>query len=314
MSKETLTSKSWILQAELASFAGAALVGVVLIGNILAQRSANSLKQDQSVSAASLEVDELKLAPFGKLDAAEPPVLSAKAVYALDVQSGKVVFSKDENEPILPASTTKIATAVVALAHYMPDQVLRVGKILRNGQRMGLVEGEEITVEHLLYGVLVSSASDAAETLAANYPGGRGNFVNAMNLLIGQLGLVHTHFTNPVGFDEYLHFSSARDMTTLAIHAVENPTFAKIVATEKFNAISADGLIAHKLANTNILVGKVPGVLGVKTGQTESSGESVITLIERDGHKVVVSLMNSSDRFTETQALLDWIFANYEWK
>ncbi len=251
---------------------------------------------------------------------AKRPDLSAKSVFAIDLDSGKTLFSKDPDEPLLPASTTKIATALVSLAHYNLDDVLTVPKMKVDGQTMDLVEGEKISVRNLLYGMLVFSANDAAEVLARSFPGGRDhpggrdNFLLAMNELAKLYDLDKTHFVNPAGFDEYLHFSTARDLAKLAFEAMRNPIFAQIVGTPKTEVSSEDSQIVHKLVNINELVGKVDGVLGVKTGWTINSGGSLITMVDRSGHKIILSVLGSEDRFGETEKLIDWLYENYNWQ
>lgn len=243
------------------------------------------------------------------------PSLSSKAVFAVDVASGSVLFAKNPDEPLLPASTTKIVTALVSLDHYNLDDILTVGKTSVAGSTMGLLQGEKITVLNLIYGLLISSSNDAAEVLAANYPGGRDNFIAAMNRLADNAALTETHFTNPTGFDSYLHFSTARDLADLAIYAVnKNPIFASIVSTQSSTVTSFDGGIRHELVSTNKLLGKTPGVIGVKTGSTANSGESLVTLVDRDGHKVMIVMLGSHDRFTETEALIEWIYSSYSWQ
>lgn len=243
------------------------------------------------------------------------PSLSAKAVFAVDVASGSVLFAKNPDEPILPASTTKIVTALVSLDHYNLDEPLTVGNTKVTGSTMGLLPGEKITALNLIYGLLISSSNDAAEVLAANYPGGRDNFVAAMNRLSENMGLSKTNFVNPAGFDAYLHFSTARDLADLAIYAINKyPIFASIVSTQMETVTSFDGGIRHELVSTNKLLGKTPGVIGVKTGSTANSGESLVTLVDRDNHKVMISILGSEDRFTETEALLEWIYSSYSWQ
>lgn len=245
----------------------------------------------------------------------DEPVFSAKGIYAFDVDSGEVLFSKNPEDPLLPASTTKIATALVAMKTYRPDEVLVVRGISGvSGQKMGLYTGEQITAEALIYGTLIHSANDAAMVLAQNYPGGYAEFVQAMNQLASDWGLSKTHFTNPVGFDEYLHFSTARDLAMLARQAMEEPMFSQIVSLQNATVTSADGRMTHRLVSTNRLLGVVPGVIGIKTGHTTTSGESLVTRTDRDGHKVLIALVGSSDRFGESRVLIDWIFASYSWE
>jgi D-alanyl-D-alanine carboxypeptidase len=129
------------------------------------------------------------------------PVLSAQAVLAVDVDSGISLYEKDPDKPLLPASTTKIMTALVAMEKYSNDQVLGVGDEKIEGQKMGLKKGEKITVKDLLYGLLIYSANDAAEVLAKSYEGGRDAFISAMNEKAKKLSLDNTKFTNPSGLD-----------------------------------------------------------------------------------------------------------------
>lgn len=240
--------------------------------------------------------------------------VTAKSYYAIDVKTNTQLLAKREDEPQLPASTTKMATALVAMSHYKPDDVITVGVIRSGGHNMGLRYGEQITAKDLLYGLLVFSGNDAAEVLAENYPGGRRDFVASMNNLAKKLKLANTHFTNPAGFDEYLHFSSSHDLVKLALYGMENPLFAQMVGTKRYQITSVDGQIVHRVQNTNQLIEKMPGILGVKTGWTENSGQDLVTLYERDGHRVMLAVLGSKDRFNETQTLLNWIFDNYEWK
>jgi len=244
------------------------------------------------------------------------PIFSAQGVLVVDLTSGVTLFEKDADKTLLPASTTKIVTALVAINNYNKDDVIEIGDMVVEGQKMGLRKGEKITVSDLLYGLLVYSANDAAEALAQNYLGGRDNFILAMNDFAKSLHLENTNFTNPSGLDGYGNHivSTARDLIRVSTYAMKNSEFAKIVATKEITVKSIDGKIAHRLMNVNELLGKVPGVLGVKTGWTESARENLVTYIERDGHKIMIAVLGSQDRFGETKELITWIFANYSWQ
>lgn len=290
----------------------AALVAVVLVSTVL-QKSVGK-KETHVLAASNVAAPKTIDPPRIKDNAAPLPNITAKSYYAIDVKTESKLLTKDEKEPALPASTTKMATALVAMSVFNLDEVITVGDIKVDGHKMGLVVGEQITVKNLLYGLLIFSGNDAAEALAANYPGGRSNFIVVMNQLASRLGLENTHFTNPVGLDEYLHFSSAEDLVKLAEYGIQNPLFAQIVGTKDYQISSVDGKIVHRVENTNELVDKMPGILGVKTGWTENSGQDLVTLYEKDGHRVMLSVLGSSDRFGETEKILNWIFDNYEWK
>ena len=242
------------------------------------------------------------------------PTLSAQAVLAIDLKSGVALYEKNPDLKLLPASTTKIVTALVAMDYYAKDRVITVDNISKVGQTMELINGENITVNDLLYGLLISSANDAAEALAQGYPGGREMFIAAMNDKARELNLVNTSFTNPAGLDSEGHVSTAADLIRVAEFAMQNPYFSQIVKIRKATVSSVDGKVVHNLENINTLLGKVEGVQGVKTGWTENARENLVTYIERDDHRVMIALMGSQGRFGETEELISWIFENYEWQ
>ena len=242
------------------------------------------------------------------------PLMSASSVLAVDLDSDISLFEKDSDAPHSPASTTKIVTALVAMDYYPLNKVLTVGNTRVYGQKMNLVPGENILVRDLLYGLLVYSANDAAEVLAQNYEGGWEAFVEAMNIKAEKFGLDHTFFTNPSGLDGDAHVTSSRDLVKVSTIAMKNPFFKQVVGTREKIVTSVDGKLQHRLVNLNELIGKVDGVLGVKTGWTENAKENLVTYIERDGKRVIIAVLGSQDRFGETQELINWIFNNYEWK
>lgn len=243
------------------------------------------------------------------------PILSAQGVLAVDLDSGVPLYQKNPNTPLLPASTTKIVTALVSLDSYNLDQVLVVPSgIAVDGQKMGLYPGEKMTFENLLYGLLVYSANDAAETLAKDYPGGYGAFITAMNKKAADLGMTNSHFDNPVGLDANNQRSTAKDLVRAAEVAMRVPEFVKIVGTKNVTIADVSGKISYNLKNVNELLGEVPGVAGVKTGWTESARENLVTYIVRDNHRVMIALLGSQDRFGETKELINWIFASYKWQ
>lgn len=242
------------------------------------------------------------------------PVLSSQSAMAVDLVSGVTLYEKDPEKRLLPASTTKILTALVALDTYELESVLKVGNVNVVGQKMGLIQGEEISFSDLLSGLLIYSANDAAEVLAQNHPGGRDLFIGLMNKKAKDLGLKNSHFSNPVGLDSFDQYSTTKDLVTVAKVAMVNPVFAEIVGTKEKLVSSTDGKVKHRLSNINRLVGEVPGVLGVKTGWTENARENLVTYIERDDRRVMIAVLGSQDRFGETKELIDWIFTNYTWE
>lgn len=243
-----------------------------------------------------------------------PKGLTAQGVLVIDLPSGVILFQKNPTLRLSPASTTKIMTALVALEHFQPDQVLTVDTVIKEGRVMGLLPSEKITAEALLYGTLVHSANDAAFTLAENYPGRAKAFVEKMNQKAQELGLEDTHFENPIGFESQSHYSNALDLFRLTTKALQNKTFTKIVGTPSITVHDFEFKNFHFLQNVNELLGKVPGVAGIKTGFTENAGECLVNLTKKEGREILSVVLKSDDRFQETERLLDWVFQNYRWE
>jgi serine-type D-Ala-D-Ala carboxypeptidase (penicillin-binding protein 5/6) len=242
------------------------------------------------------------------------PILSGQGIIAIDGDSNTTLFEKNADTKLLPASTTKIVTAITALDYYKLSDVLAVQTRWIEGQTMGLVLNEKMTFENLLNGLLVYSANDAAIAIADNYPGGKDAFVDAMNAKAQSLHLTLTHFANPIGLDDPNQVTTPRDMVRVAKVAMQNPIFAKIVNTKNVNVSDVTGKFNYSVANVNQLLGTVDGVMGIKTGWTEGAKENLITYVNRDKHPVYIALLGSDDRFGETTQLVNWIYTNYNWQ
>lgn len=252
--------------------------------------------------------------PVKNENALEPPLISAKSAMIIDAKTGVTLFEKDPNIRHLPASTTKLMTALVALEKCLPKDIIRVSTVNGEGTQMGLAVNDTISVENLLYGLLISSGNDAAYALAHGCSGSFDDFIFSMNERARELNMQNTHFQNPAGFDNPLQYSTARDLALLAKVAVANPLIAKVVATKSIVLTDSTGNKTYYLENVNKLIGEVEGLEGVKTGQTEGSLEILITKTTRNGHTIIVSVLGSYDRFGETKRLIEWAFANHEWK
>ncbi|MFC1727351.1 D-alanyl-D-alanine carboxypeptidase family protein [Patescibacteria group bacterium] len=250
------------------------------------------------------------------------PNITAKSFLILDRDSAVVMAEKNSSQQLLPASTVKIMTALVALDHYQPNDVLTGNNLRHQGQVMEIGQGERLTFLSLLYGLLVSSANDAAEVLAQNYPGGKSNFVAMMNQKARKLNLFGTYYSNPSGLNDDwegnllagLSITTSLDLARLSLEALKNPLFAKVVSTQKTTVFDITGQSAHQLYNINQLLGRVEGVKGIKTGWTEDAQECLVTYVERNGRRVVLVVLGSQDRFGETNILIDWVFENFQWE
>ncbi len=270
--------------------------------------------EEPLVREVSLELSPLSLYPKN-LNKIPAPDLTSRAAIVIDVPSGKILYEKNPRTWFLPASTTKIVTALVALENYSLEQVMEVGDFDSElGQVMGLFEGEKITMENLLFGLLVQSGNDAAEVLAKEFPGGREAFIKKMNEKVKSLNLADTHFVNPTGFEEDGHHTTVFDLSQIATEALKNPYFAKMVATKEIDASDTEGVNWHHLENVNRLLGELWGIKGVKTGWTEKAGECLVAYFERDSRQVITVILGSEDRFGETEKLINWVFANFSWE
>ena len=241
------------------------------------------------------------------------PFISAQGALIVDSKSQKYLFQKNTTDRLLPASTVKMMTALIALEEFNHDDIVEVGLVTIEGQKMGLTTGEKITVRDLITGLLVYSANDAAEVLASHYTGGRDEFVKRMNQKAQELSLNDTNFTNPSGLDGVNQYTTVTDLSKLALYALENPNFSQIVQTKHVVIKSVDERFTHVLTSTNQLLGEVDGVTGVKTGWTESARENLVTSFNKDGRELIIVLLGSQDRFGETKELITWVLENYEW-
>ena len=241
------------------------------------------------------------------------PFLSARSAIVVDLDSKALLFQKNPDLKLLPASTTKIMTALIALEEYDLDDVVTVNSVNVEGQTMELEFGEKITVENLLYGLLVQSGNDAAVALAQHYPGGEEEFIKAMNNKLKELNLHDTQFQNPTGLDNYGHYTTVHDLSLLSTQALKNDTFKKIVSTSNLTVTDVTGEIEHELETINDLLGKIPGLKGIKTGWTELAGECLVTYTKRNSREIIVVVLGSQDRFGESETLIDWSFTNHQW-
>ena len=237
------------------------------------------------------------------------PETTATSVYIVDRKSFSPVYEKSAHQRWYPASTAKIITALVAYDIYKTDRVVTIQSSFDDGQTMGLLPGEQITVENLLYGTLVHSGNDAAQAIAQI--DGATSFVERMNEKARSLHMNNTHFENPTGLHNPNQYSSAYDLALASRELLNNAYLAKIVSTKEIEISDTQYRVFHKLVNVNKLLGEIPGVGGLKTGYTPESGENLISLYRtRDGHEFIIVVLGSLDRFEDTKTLVSWIDGN----
>ncbi len=246
-----------------------------------------------------------------KITDAPAPYVSAASAIVIDADSQVILYQKNQDVRFPPASTTKIMTALVGMDYFKLDDILQVPQITTEGVKIGLVSKEQISFESLLYGLLLNSGNDAAETIAKNVPGGLDAFVLNMNIKAKELNLINTHFVDTTGMAFENHYTTAIDLARLASVALKNQELVKVVATKRMTVSDVTGAHVYNLENLNKLLSEVAGADGIKTGYTEEAGQVLVAAATRDKHTIVTVVLKSEDRFLDSKNLLEWAFANY---
>lgn len=244
-------------------------------------------------------------AAFLLMTASAKTTTSARSCILMDAQTGKILYEYNADAKSLIASTTKIMTALVVLEHLplkmeyiIPPEATEI-----EGSSMYLKPGECLTVEELLYGLMLQSGNDAAVALALACSDSMDEFVALMNLKAQQLGLLDTHFENPNGLDGKTHYSTARNMAQLARYALENETFLKIVSTKSIR------FGERCLTNHNRLLWMCEGCIGVKTGYTRAAGRTLVSAAERNGRRLIVVTLCDGNDWNDHMRLYEFGFS-----
>ena len=252
--------------------------------------------------------------PINAQETAQMPLsLSAQSAILMEAESGTVVCEKNAHTRLPMASTTKIMTALVALELAAPDTVIAVdGRAVgTEGSSIYLCKGETLTLEELLYALMLESANDAAVAIAIGICGSVEAFANAMNAKASRLGLSNTHFSNPHGLDADEHYTTAYDLACIAKEALKIPLFKTIVSTRKITIPHQNTDGVRLLINHNKMLRQYDGCIGVKTGYTQKSGRCLVSAAERDGVTMIAVTLHSPDDWSDHTKLLDYGFANY---
>ena len=233
--------------------------------------------------------------------------ISAEQAIVVDGETGRILYENRADEPGLIASTTKIMTALIVCEQCNVLDRMRIPKeaVGIEGSSMYLQEGEILTIQELLYGLMLSSGNDAAVALAIYCGGTVEGFAELMNDKAHVLGLKNTHFENPNGLDSPGHYSTARDLAVLAAYAMENPIFYKTVSAKTVTVGS------RYLRNHNKLLWQVPGADGVKTGYTRAAGRILVSSATREGRRLICVTLNDPNDWADHAALLEEGFSRY---
>ncbi|WP_226899703.1 D-alanyl-D-alanine carboxypeptidase family protein [Nonomuraea phyllanthi] len=247
--------------------------------------------------------------------AARVPKVVATSAYVVD-STGTIHYGKRETRRMPVASLVKVMTAYVVLREARLSDTVTItssdiSHAIRNGAATaGLRKGERLTVRDLLYGLLLPSGADAASALARRYGPGKAAFVAKMNRTARELGLTRTRYTNPDGLPTPGNggYSTAADQVRLAMWALDDDTFARVVETKVHKVARTKVHNPHTWRNLNKLLWQAGDVLGVKTGYTSAAGHCLLFAGERGGRQVVGALLHggSESRFTTAERLLDY--------
>lgn len=249
-----------------------------------------------------------------------PPAVSARAAFVYDAGLGFVYYTKNADEELPQASTTKVMTALLTVEHGSLDQVVTVGAdaqalVRDDSSYMGLDAGEQLTLRDLLYGLVLPSGNDAAIAIADAIGGSVPNFVAMMNARAQELGLTHTHFVNPHGLGAPGHYTTARDLAILSGVAMQNPTLVTVTSTLRYHIPKTATHKAYDLVSGNDLLSGArlpyPGAIGVKPGYTGDAGYCQAFAAIRHGHLIVGAVLDEPSwqvRMVDMRTLLDWGF------
>ncbi len=235
------------------------------------------------------------------------PGISAKSAVLVDGATGRVLYEKDAQTPREIASITKLMTALVAAESTPLDRTITVKRehTLAEGSSMYLREGETISLEELLWGLLLASGNDAALAVAELCAGDTATFVEWMNAKADELGMEHTHFMNPSGLPQEEHYSSAADMAKLAVEVMKQETLARMVATQ------SKTVGERTLTNHNKLLWRYEGCVGMKTGYTDRAGRTLVSCAKRGERSLICVTLNDPNDWEDHAALLDYGFSHW---
>lgn len=223
---------------------------------------------------------------------------SAKAICLYDTKTKQMVYGYNEAIRMLPASITKIVTAITALELGNPDDIVTVDQKSANteGSSLYLRAGEQLSLINLIYGMMLHSGNDAANAIATHF--GYEEFVEQMNETVKRAGATDSHFENPSGLDGENHLVTALDMARITAYAMENPVFSEIVGTKNKNIVSEDGYTRY-LKNHNKLLWMYENTKGVKTGFTKKAGRTLVSSATDGERNLICVTLNDADDWND---------------
>jgi len=280
----------------------------------------NQTQGDKTISKLPVAGDiDNKFFPIRNWTIDEPEILAKSAIVLnfRDDRRDSALFQKNINQILPIASLTKLMTAIVTIENYDPETIIKISKdaIETNGNNGGLINGEELKVRDLLYIMLVESSNDAAMSLAKDNPQTNyDEFILKMNNKAKELGFKNTNFVEPVGLDSY-NQSTVSEIAILAEYAFKFPLLSEILKTQETTIYSIDRKFIHEITNTNRLLGKIPQLIGGKTGFTDEAGGCLMTISKiLDNNYLITVILGSTQREIDTEKLIDWAQNAWIWQ
>lgn len=241
---------------------------------------------------------------------------ASKAEVVLEAESGRVLYAKNENQKLPMASTTKIITAITAIENAdISDEVVINEKTCNiEGSSFYLKEGDIFTLKDLLFGLMLRSGNDCAETIALYVGKTRENFIKMMNDTCNKIGCTNTNLTNPHGLPDDNHYTSALDLAKISAYSMKNDVFKEIVSTKKTVIIEKSKGEKRVLINKNKMLLTFDGANGIKTGYTKKAGRCLVSSAKRGEMQLVCVVINSPQMFERSSELLNNSFLEYEYR
>ncbi len=239
----------------------------------------------------------------------------SKSEIVIDANSGRILYQHGAEQKMPMASTTKILTCITAIENKDVNEIVTVKNKTCNveGSSIYLKEGEKYTLKSLLYGLMLRSGNDAAETIA-DYIGGRDNFIALMNQTAKKCGANNSNFINPHGLHDENHYTTASDLAKITAYALKNPLFCEIVSSKKITVEELTSSTKKVYYNKNKILNLYEGAIGVKTGYTKIAGRCLVSGADKNGIKAVCVVLNSPQMFERSMELMNTCYKEYTQK
>ena len=284
------------------------------------------IKEDAAVTGRRVSVAQADADPAERMP--EPPGVSARSAVLIEGVSGRILYDKNKDTQMYPASTTKIMTALLAVESAEDSEIAETPEseaeeflkrkvcvadeaIGAEGSSIYLKKGESVSLEDLLYGMMLRSGNDAALAAAIDIGGSVEDFTQMMNERASSLGMKNTHFCNPNGLHDEKHVSTAYDMALLAREAMKHDVFRQIAGTKVWNA-SRDGADNYNyFYNKNKAIFQYEGATGIKIGYTKAAGRCLVASAQKNGMELIAVVLDDPNWFQDAYALFDYGYARY---